>query len=276
MDKCLTIGKLHRQLLAERTRETSTVRKYKLLWLLLALVLLVTGALAWLPKSRFDSIIIHHSASQVDNYKSIQRYHRTRGMGEAAYHLLLSNGSTRVPLGNLEATHRYTTLSHALGTRSVRHNLTGLHVCVVGNYETGSVSENMKPAIAHAIKGLQKKFGIPDNKILFHRDVGQTKCPGRYFSKGNLQKWLNNLADDCLPSIAIQQNQVIASAGFSLATAPVRAVVVIMAILLLFSLAWISARHLVIVRKEARATRSPGGKTCHPLLVGLDTTRFSL
>ncbi|MBI9074519.1 MAG: N-acetylmuramoyl-L-alanine amidase [Desulfatibacillum sp.] len=271
MDRCMSIGAYHRKLLEEKKPNSCPVKKYKLLWLLVALVVLSALALTWFPKTRFDSIIIHHSASNTDNYESIRRYHAKKGMGDAAYHLLLSNGSTEVPLGSLEATGRYATLSHALGARSIRHNLTGLHICIVGNYETGQVPDNIKPAIAHAIRGLQKKFGIPDSKLLFHRDIGQTKCPGKYFGKKEFLYWLRTLAGECPPSIAAQQDKVIESAGFSIGTAPVRQVVVLMAVLVFFSLGWIAVFHALSVRRHGKALsrNRKAERNRHPLLVGL-------
>ncbi|MCL4503503.1 MAG: N-acetylmuramoyl-L-alanine amidase [Deltaproteobacteria bacterium] len=61
---------------------------------------------------RFNAIVIHHTASMVDNYRSISTYQRQEhGWSDAAYHLILSNGSTEVPFGYLEATGRYRFMS---------------------------------------------------------------------------------------------------------------------------------------------------------------------
>ena len=276
MENKTSVGALHRRLMQEKVQSQCPIKKYKLLWLLVALVILTTFAVIWLPKNRFDAIIIHHSASNTDNYESIRRYHKKKGLRDAAYHLLLSNGSTKVPLGNLEATGRYAALSHAMATRDIRYNLTGLHICIVGNFETGQVPQNMKPAIAHAIKGLQDRFGIPESRILFHRDVGQTKCPGKFFTKRNFFSWLKTMADDCPKSIASQQDKVLASASFSMGSAPIRQIVVLMAALVFFSLGWIAVFHALSVRRQGMALKQARGaeKCCHPLLVGINLVAF--
>ena len=179
-----------------------------------ALVCAVFGA-AFLGRflrsdARFDSIIIHHSASETDNYKSIKRYHtRKRFMRDAAYHLILSNGSTEVPLGHIEPTGRYEKRIHAAAVRSVKHNASGLHLCVIGNYERRDIPASLTPAIGHAVKMLQEKFQIPDEEVLFHRDVGSTKCPGKFFTKEKMRKWVRDYSEDCSEKIKSQHVSVI-------------------------------------------------------------------
>jgi hypothetical protein len=151
-----------------------------LLGLLLFLMLLNLAAYQLLPRLRFKHIVIHHTASSEENYQSIKDYHAKRhGWQDAAYHLILSNGSTRVPLGHLEATGRYRSLSYSLATRSRYYNLTGLHLCVVGNYSETSMPAELRGPLAHALAVLQQRFHISDGQILFHRDCNDTQCPGQ-------------------------------------------------------------------------------------------------
>ncbi len=84
----------------------------KFLGLFLFIVLVVFAFFSISGKLRFNAIVIHHSASAVDNYHAIAEYQRREhGWRDAAYNLILSNGSTNVPLGYLEATGRYRFLS---------------------------------------------------------------------------------------------------------------------------------------------------------------------
>ena len=115
------------------------------------------------------SIVIHHTASTVDNYESIRKAHLRRGWSDAAYHLILSNGSTEVPLGHLESTWRHRLSLFSVATRSKTCNVAGLHLAVVGNFETGEVPVELRPALAHAVTSLQRRYGIPDDRIFLHR-----------------------------------------------------------------------------------------------------------
>ena len=68
------------------------------LWLFISgLTVIVVVVMFALPRYRYRSIVIHHTASPADNYHSIRELHRKRGWGDAAYHLILSNGSNGVP-----------------------------------------------------------------------------------------------------------------------------------------------------------------------------------
>jgi hypothetical protein len=165
----------------------------------------------WLlgERLRFSAIVIHHSASAVDNYRSIAAYHlKEKGWRDAAYHLILSNGSTDIPLGFLEATNRYRYLSHSTATKNAYYNLRALHICVVGDYDQQEMPDRLKAALADVLRQLQKKYGIADERIMFHRDCSSSQCPGRFITKDRLEQWL--AADTSKPdSLRNQHRQVI-------------------------------------------------------------------
>jgi hypothetical protein len=178
--------------------------------ILLALALGILFYIA-LPHYRFRSMVIHHSASASDNYASIKGFHKTRGWRDAAYHLILSNGSTSVPLGFLEASSRYRLLAYSPATKNGWCNLTGLHLCVVGDYDQGPVPQQLRPPLAHALRVLQKKFHLRDSQIIFHRDCSPTSCPGRFITKEEISAWLEEEAARCPRVIKQQQLRVINS-----------------------------------------------------------------
>lgn len=185
---------------------------------LLFILLIGLGLLLYIvvPRYRFRSIVIHHSASTSDNYASIKAFHRERGWQDAAYHLILSNGSTSVPLGFLEATGRYRLLSYSPATKNVWCNLTGLHLCIVGDYDQQEVPQQLRPPLAHAIQSLQKMYHLDDSQIIFHRDCSPTSCPGRFITKEKITAWLAEEAAKCPPVIEDQQLEVIGSPSISI------------------------------------------------------------
>jgi hypothetical protein len=182
----------------------------KIFGYLLIIFSIIAGFFLVSEKFRFNAIVIHHSASSVDNYQSIAEFHRKeRGWRDAAYHLILSNGSTDVPLGFLEATSRYRYLSHSVATKNAYYNLRGIHICVVGNYDEQEMPAALKASLADAVHQLQEKYWIADHKILFHRDCSTSACPGQFVTKEKLQYWLASETDRCPVSIKIQHQKVI-------------------------------------------------------------------
>lgn len=159
--------------------------------------------------NRYKWIVIHHSASSYDNLASIRNFHNQRhGWLEAGYHLILSNGSTNIPTGHLEATNRYRLSSYSMASRNPKYNLQGIHLCIVGNYESRPPSDSIISSLVSAINLLQKKYRIPDEHILLHRNIGQTLCPGKHITRDQILFWKSvhqRLSDD----IRIQQRSVI-------------------------------------------------------------------
>jgi hypothetical protein len=181
--------------------------------LLVVLVVVNIAIYNYYPSKRFDTIVIHHSATDTGNYETIKKAHLTRGWTDAAYHLILSNGSTEIPAGYLEPTNRYLDMEPSVATKDRESNLRGIHLCIVGNYEKNEFPDELKAPLAHAVRLLQEKYDIGDDYILFHgRDCNATKCPGRHLRKKDLLHWIKTIADDCPVDIMIQQEKVISEA----------------------------------------------------------------
>jgi hypothetical protein len=176
----------------------------------LVIAVILVGICGISARLRFSAIVIHHSASEVDNYHSIAAYHlKDHGWRDAAYHLILSNGSTEVPAGFLEATGRYRYLSYSVATRNVYYNLRAIHICVVGNYDKHEMPPGLRAAMADTVRQLQEKYGIAGDQVLFHRDCSSSSCPGRFVTKEKLQQWLAADASRCPPAVRMQHLKVI-------------------------------------------------------------------
>jgi N-acetylmuramoyl-L-alanine amidase len=185
-------------------------RLIKFIGLFLSIFIILIGLWTIPAKLRFNAIVIHHSASAVDNYQSIAEFHKNqRGWREAAYHLILSNGSTDIPLGFLEATSRYRYLSGSVATKNMYYNLRAIHICVVGDYDKQEMPAGLKAALADALRQLQEKFWIADDQTLFHRDCSTSDCPGRFFTKANVKQWLISETSRCPVPIKIQHQKVL-------------------------------------------------------------------
>lgn len=173
-------------------------------------IILVVLLYVVIERTRFNAIVIHHSGAGAGSYESIKEYHtRDKGWFDAAYHLILANGSAGVPAGFLEATSRYRYLMHSVATKNVYYNLRAVHLCIIGNYNEQEVPERLRPALAHALQQLQRKYGIPDDRILFHRDCNSTSCLGSFITRSKITQWLSAEASKCPDRIKQQHRQVI-------------------------------------------------------------------
>lgn len=178
-------------------------------WLAIVLLALIAGNLLFLavPGLRYRAIVVHHTASRIGDFRDVRRYHHARGWFEIAYHFVLSNGSTDVGLGHLEPTWRYRLGLWSTATRSWA-NLTALHVCIVGNYEETDFPKALEGPAGHAIRELQEKYGIPDDRILLHRDCGRTACPGKNLTRERILAWTRK-ASECPPEVRAQHLRAI-------------------------------------------------------------------
>lgn len=224
-------------------------------WLWLAAFLIAINVLLGLfgRQWRFDSILIHHSAGAVGDLDMIRAMHKRRGWSDAAYHLILSNGSTSVPAGFLQATSHFQTLDISGATRNKLANVRSLHLCIVGNYDQNDVPEQLKPALAHALIALCDEFSIPHGKVIFHRDVNNTACPGKHLIKDEVLSWLENLAESCPDSIKKQQLETIASSSLSLSNYPHGLLMIQAMVSFMFLLIWFGL--LLAFRPQGRRPR---------------------
>ncbi len=228
-------------------------------WVRLFLLLaIVNGAVfILLPRLRYRSIVIHHSASRVDNYESIREQHLGRGWSDAAYHLILSNGSTEVPAGHLESTGRHRSASISGATGSKWCNATAIHLCIVGNYEEEPLPESLQPALAHAIVSLQDRYGIPRDAIELHRECSETLCPGRFVDTETIWSWLSR-APGADAGVREQHLRLINSEGlvpWRLSSPMIRAMGLASMAVLAFGLRWPGRRRRKRRRKRKKKRR---------------------
>ncbi|MEM1177451.1 MAG: peptidoglycan recognition family protein [Acidobacteriota bacterium] len=176
----------------------------------LVLALLVSFNLIFLalPAGRYDAVVVHHAAAETSDYRSIRRAHHGRGWWEIGYHFVLSNGSTDIPFGHLYATRRYALGLWSVATRSPRFNLTALHLCAVGNYETAPVPGRLQGALGHALQEIMRRHRIPPERILLHRDCSASACPGQHIDRDKLVAWAR-AGDGVAPEIKAQHRKAL-------------------------------------------------------------------
>lgn len=148
-------------------------------------------------------IIIHHSATDSGSTKAFHRYHSDQGYGGLCYHFVIGNGKG-APDGSVEEGFRWKDQMAGthLDINSWYHNIFGIGICLVGNFEKNEPSEKQIKSLKELVKRLCKKYNIPKNNVLKHNQVpigqmnwnakgikinyekgkkAKTNCPGKKF-----------------------------------------------------------------------------------------------
>jgi len=147
------------------------------------------------PRRRWRTIVVHHSAASSGSARSCNAYHThvrrwRHGLG---YHFVIGNG-TNTPDGLIEAGPRWAKQldgAHAWSPDN-RANREGIGICLIGNFEETHPTEAQMRALAELVRQLQRRYNIPSRRVIGHRDVveGRTVCPGKNFSIERLRKML--------------------------------------------------------------------------------------
>lgn len=153
----------------------------------------------WRP---WSEIVIHHSAGELGDLESIDRYHRTgRHWESAGYDFIIGNGSYSGD-GRIEPSSRWETQSD--GAHCLYHNETSIGICLIGNFDVPDrePSPFQMRSLAQLVAYLAVRYDIPCERIYLHRGVpeAQTACPGRNFPIANFRTLVESLRKEYSPA----------------------------------------------------------------------------
>ncbi len=134
---------------------------------------------------RIDRITVHHSATiarpgseqaAATAVRGIQKHHQEHnGWADIGYHFLID------PAGRIFQGRELTWQgAHAGDPSRNRHNV---GVCLLGNYvatEQGRPPAGQLRALDGLLSALCARFGVPSERVLTHRELKSTTCPGPY------------------------------------------------------------------------------------------------
>lgn len=124
------------------------------------------------PLSKRNStsqIILHHAAAENCSPEDIHRWHLNNGWAGAGYHFLVRKDGKIYRLRP-----EWAVGSHAQGSNS-----NSIGICAEGNYDYETMPEAQKNSLIWLVNYLKDKYGI--SKVVGHRDVNNTSCPGKNF-----------------------------------------------------------------------------------------------
>ncbi len=143
---------------------------------------------------KWKKIIIHHSATPVDDPVNIHNVHRARGMKNGlAYHFVISNGSRKAYDGEVYIGGRWKAQLDGGHVKKQIWNKTCIGICLIGNFELRSPTSKQMDALEGLCKYLMKRCRISKSNVTTHKvlHAGHTVCPGKYFSLPSLIRRLN-------------------------------------------------------------------------------------
>lgn len=135
-----------------------------------------------------NNIVIHHSLtsdSGTVSWGAIRRYHiQHNGWSAVAYHYGIERiGDTyEILIGRQVA-------RDAAAVKEGGLNRTGIHICLVGNFDDDDVPVEQYRLLVELLRTLCEVHKIPASRIYGHRDFATYKsCPGKRLSIQQLRR----------------------------------------------------------------------------------------
>ncbi|MCH7873523.1 MAG: N-acetylmuramoyl-L-alanine amidase [Planctomycetes bacterium] len=167
---------------------------------------------AWYPaagiKRRWQTIVVHHSASPRDTPQGMDNHHRNKrgwpnGLG---YHFVIGNGVNypdgKIYVGNrwkrqISGAHCANKSGTYFGTRRPAgfFNDYGIGVCLIGDFDRTRPTRKQTESLKRLVSFLAARTGIPSSRIYGHGHITKaTACPGRNLTLSSLRRTLRNIS----------------------------------------------------------------------------------
>ena len=149
---------------------------------------------AWPPKgqrlsSKWQAIVIHHSATERGSAATFDQFHRGKGWDELGYHFVIGNG-TETADGLIEIGPRWHKQKRGAHCKTPDQyfNERGIGICLVGDFTRTRPTVRQMNSLTRLVRYLCHACDIPSSRITTHGLVNpKTQCPGPHFSLGGLR-----------------------------------------------------------------------------------------
>jgi len=138
---------------------------------------------------KWDSIVIHHSATPSGNIMQIDRMHRARGWEGIGYDFVICNGNGGKD-GEIQVTYRWTQQKRGAHAGINHYNKHGIGICLIGNFENNAPSKKQTESLRQLVRFLMEYCQISGYRIFGHKELKATLCPGRLLPLPQLKKEL--------------------------------------------------------------------------------------
>ena len=148
------------------------------------------------PESgKWKRIVVHHSATPVDDALNMHRVHKARGMKNGlAYHFVISNGSRKAYDGEVFLGRRWKGQLDGGHMKKLSWNKESIGICLIGNFELRSPTAKQMTSLEGLCEYLMRRCNISKSKVTTHKILhkNHTVCPGKYFSLPSLIKRISS------------------------------------------------------------------------------------
>ena len=141
-----------------------------------------------------EYLIIHHTGGTEANpladtshhtYKIVDEYHKSLGWEGFGYHFFIDKAG-KVKAGRAENYH---------GAHTKGYNEKSLGICLAGNFDATMPTKEQEISLAVLMQKLVKKYNIPAEKVVPHREFATKTCYGRRLA----DDWARNLLTPVFP-----------------------------------------------------------------------------
>ncbi len=154
---------------------------------------------SWYPPQTSEKpwagIVIHHSGTPNGNMDIFDRWHREGNQWDGVgYDFVIGNGTDSGD-GQIEVTfrwHQQKTGAHCKTANNWANENT-IGICLVGDFEQTSPSQQQMQSLARLVGFLQARYRIPLHRLYGHNSfpgARYTECPGSHFSFSDLHALL--------------------------------------------------------------------------------------
>ena len=133
---------------------------------------------------KWERIIIHHSATPIDDALNMHKVHLARGMKNGlAYHFVISNGSRKAHDGEIYLSNRWKGQLDGGHVKKHSANKTSIGICLIGNFEVRPPTSKQLSALEGLCEYLMKRCNLRANDVTTHTifHPKHTVCPGKHF-----------------------------------------------------------------------------------------------
>ncbi len=120
-------------------------------------------------RSKTNYIVLHHSAMPMNTAEEIHKSHVNKGWTGIGYHFYVRKD------GSIYTGRPIT----AVGAHTVNYNSQSIGICFEGNFETETMCDAQIKAGREVVAYARKQY--PNAKIVKHKDLQATACPGKNF-----------------------------------------------------------------------------------------------
>lgn len=143
-----------------------------------------------LDRSRWQAIVIHHTASPFATAQSLEAQAKASGLTGLGHHFVIGNGNG-IDDGHLNVGFRWMNQlpgAHAMGKNANWLNQHAISICMVGDGNSKTFSESQMRRLVQLTNALAQKLNIPADRIYLQNDLEPSiKSPGDYFPKAQFR-----------------------------------------------------------------------------------------